>query len=104
MIDQNFKVWLLEENTTPALDVCCSLLSKIIPSLIDNVFRIALDPIFPPPLFNGQRKMPHENLLQINKFELIFDEQMEEPSEDLLTGYSNIEEEEDEEEEDEDKY
>ena len=39
MIDQNFKVWLLEENTNPALDICCTLLSKIIPTLIDNVLR-----------------------------------------------------------------
>ena len=60
MIDQNFKVWLIEENTNPALEICCTLLSRIIPSLIDNVFRyyiyfinnrIAIDPIFPPPNF-----------------------------------------------------
>ena len=63
MIDTNLKVWLLEENTNPALEICCSLLSKIIPGLIDNVFRIAVDPIFPPPPFNGQKKVPHENLL-----------------------------------------
>lgn len=70
MIDQNFKVWLIEENTNPALEICCTLLSRIIPSLIDNVFRyyniyytyrIALDPIFPPPNFQNQKKLIHEN-------------------------------------------
>lgn len=39
MIDNNLKVWLIEVNTNPAIDICCPLLSKIIPSMIENTFK-----------------------------------------------------------------
>ena len=45
--------------------------------MIENAFRIALDPIFPPPLnYSSTYKynIP-ENALHYNKFELIFDEE-----------------------------
>jgi tubulin--tyrosine ligase len=48
MIDENFKVYLIECNTNPSLEVCCPLLARIIPELLDNSFRIALDPIYQP--------------------------------------------------------
>jgi hypothetical protein len=47
MIDSNFKVWLIEVNTNPCLDTSCSLLSRIIPTMLDNAFHIAVDPLFP---------------------------------------------------------
>lgn len=46
MIDENFKVHLIEANTNPCLEICCPLLARIIPELLDNSFRIALDPLF----------------------------------------------------------
>lgn len=46
MIDENFRVYLIEANTNPCLEVCCPLLSRIIPEVIDNTFRIGLDPLF----------------------------------------------------------
>ena len=49
MIDQNLKPWLIEVNTNPCLETSCSLLNRIIPSVVEQVFRIAIDPIFPPP-------------------------------------------------------
>ena len=39
MIDENFKVWLIEVNTNPCLEVTCPTLSKIIPTLVENLFR-----------------------------------------------------------------
>jgi hypothetical protein len=48
MIDDNFKVYMIEANTNPCLEVSCPLLSRIIPEVVDNTFRIALDPIFQP--------------------------------------------------------
>ena len=50
MIDSNFRPWLIEVNTNPCLEVEGNVLSKIIPNLVENVLRIAVDPIFPPPL------------------------------------------------------
>lgn len=34
MIDENFKVWLIEANTNPCLELSCPLLAKIIPSML----------------------------------------------------------------------
>ena len=65
MIDDDFKVYLIEINTNPSLDICSTLLARLIPNMIDNMlqyynlFRIAIDPIFPPPnfdLWTGGRK------------------------------------------------
>ena len=46
MIDENFKVLLIECNTNPSLEICCPLLARIVPELLDNSFRIALDPLY----------------------------------------------------------
>jgi len=31
MIDESFKVWLIEVNTNPDIEICCPILAKIIP-------------------------------------------------------------------------
>ena len=49
MIDENFKVWLIECNTNPCLELSCVLLSRILPQMIDNALKLTLDPLFPPP-------------------------------------------------------
>lgn len=46
MFDENFKVYLIEANTNPSLEVCSPLLARIIPELLDNSLRIAVDPLF----------------------------------------------------------
>lgn len=43
--------------------------------MVENVFRVAVDPIFPPPSFPKSKKhLVPENIYESNKFELIFDE------------------------------
>lgn len=49
MIDEDFKVYLIEANTNPSLEICSPLMARIIPELLDNSFRIAVDPLFQPP-------------------------------------------------------
>jgi tubulin monoglycylase TTLL3/8 len=39
MVDEDFKVWLLEVNTNPCLELGCCLLSALIPSMLDNALR-----------------------------------------------------------------
>ena len=34
MIDENFKVWLIEANTNPCLEISCPLLGRIIPPML----------------------------------------------------------------------
>jgi tubulin polyglutamylase TTLL1/tubulin monoglycylase TTLL3/8 len=56
MIDDNFKVWLIETNINPDLDTSSPTLAKIIPQLIENVLKLTVDPIFPPPLWPKVKK------------------------------------------------
>lgn len=56
MLDENLNVYIIEVNTNPCLETSCPLLTKIITPLVENVFkykcvlfRLCLDPLFPPP-------------------------------------------------------
>jgi hypothetical protein len=49
MIDYEFKPWLIEVNTNPCLEICCPLLAKIIPEVVDQALKLSLDVVFPPP-------------------------------------------------------
>jgi len=79
MIDENFKVFLIEVNTNPCLELSCPLLARLIPSMVENAIRLAVDPIFPPPVGFSQRKNVVHELCPENKFELIFDERIDGP-------------------------
>ena len=74
MIDEDFTVYLIEANTNPCLETNSSILSRIIPVMLDSSFRIAVDPILPPPDLNFKRA--HEALHE-NKYVQIFDESLE---------------------------
>ena len=71
MIDDKLKVYLIEANTNPCLELSAPLLARIIPSMLETAFRIAIDPIFGiPPEQRGTRgKRPEKQ-----KWELIFDD------------------------------
>ena len=79
MIDDNFKVFLIEVNTNPCLELSSPLLARLIPSMLENAVRLAVDPIFPPPSGFSQRKNIVSELCPENKFELIFDERIDGP-------------------------
>lgn len=49
MIDDNFKVFLIEVNTNPCLELSAPLLARLIPNMLENSWRIVADPHFPPP-------------------------------------------------------
>lgn len=68
MVDTNFKVWLIEVNSNPCLETSSSLLSRIIPNMLDNAFKIALDPIF----ISNSKKHHNEPHVGENKFELVY--------------------------------
>lgn len=78
MLDEDFKLYLIEINTNPCLELPCPLLSTLIPHMLDNSIRIALDPLFPPPFgYFASKKYPIGELCPENKYELIFDELLE---------------------------
>ncbi len=39
MIDEEFKVYLIEVNTNPCLELSSTLLARLIPNMIENVLR-----------------------------------------------------------------
>lgn len=52
MLDQDFKVQLIEVNTNPCIETAqCPILQRVITDMLDSAFRIAVDPLFPPPSF-----------------------------------------------------
>jgi tubulin monoglycylase TTLL3/8 len=56
MIDEDFAVYLIEANTNPCLEINgCPVLARVIPTMLDHAFRIAVDPMLPPPDMNFKK-------------------------------------------------
>jgi tubulin monoglycylase TTLL3/8 len=49
MFDDDFKVYLIEVNTNPCLELGCPLLARLIPTMVENGLRLSIDPLFPAP-------------------------------------------------------
>jgi len=47
MVDADYRVWLIEVNANPCLELCCNYLSRLIPAMLDEALRIALDSVWP---------------------------------------------------------
>lgn len=73
MIDSEFHVYLIEANVNPCLEITSPVTARIVPAMLDNALRIAMDPIFqPPPDFYSSKKNMNEILPEI-KHELVYD-------------------------------
>ena len=74
MVDTTLKAWLIEVNTNPCLETSSPLLSRLIPAMLDNAFRIAIDPYYPDFALSTSRKSPilPKDPIPENRFELIF--------------------------------
>lgn len=76
LINSSFKPYLIEINTNPCLQLSSQSLERLIPRMIQNIFRIGIDPLFRP---NSNQSSKHEYLyneksIEKNRFRLIFDE------------------------------
>jgi hypothetical protein len=50
MIDEDFRVWLIEVNTNPYIGTPNEYISQLVPNMIDEMFTFVLDPFYPPSL------------------------------------------------------
>ena len=58
MLDADLRVDLIEINSNPCLETwSCPLLENLIPKLVDDVLRVGLDQILPPPSKNLTKRM-----------------------------------------------
>jgi hypothetical protein len=48
MFDADLNVWLIEVNTNPCLEESSKLLETLLPRMIDDMFKLTIDKIFPP--------------------------------------------------------
>ena len=74
MIDQDFKVWLIECNTNPCLEESCELLGNLLSGLIENTFNLTIDPMFPPASSTIKVSDWANEFVGENKYELLFSE------------------------------
>lgn len=79
MIDDEFKIYIIEVNTNPCLELSSPLLARLIPNMLENALRLTIDPMFPPPENYSQKKAFVGDACPENKFNLIFDEAIDGP-------------------------
>jgi hypothetical protein len=76
MIDDEFQPKLIEINSNPCLEFASPLLEDIITSLIENVVRVGIDTVFPPPAAGHRSKACEAAIAAIeaqeSKFELLY--------------------------------
>ena len=65
LIDEDFRVWLIEVNTNPYLGIPNSYIRGLLPKMIDDMFDLVLDPIFSPKAAVNERSSD-------NGFDLLF--------------------------------
>ena len=71
MVDEQFKVWLIEVNTNPCLALSAPYLARLIPAMLDNALRVAVDPYFPEPASKKHQGEWNSQLFE-NKIEAVF--------------------------------
>ena len=48
IVDEDYRTWLLEVNTNPYLGTPNKHMAVLVPSMVDEMLTIVLDPTFPP--------------------------------------------------------
>jgi len=73
MVDEDMKPWLIEVNTNPCLELSSPYLARLIPAMLENSIKIAVDPLFPPPPIPNSKRHQIPDAMD-NRFEPVFNE------------------------------
>jgi len=73
MIDEDMRPWLIEVNTNPCLELTSPYIARLIPAMVENSIKIAVDPIFPPPPVPNSKKHQIPDAID-NRYELIYND------------------------------
>jgi hypothetical protein len=60
MIDEDFRVWLIEVNTNPYIGIHNQGMKHILPEMLQSLFKIVLDPVFETNLTQNEIENPSE--------------------------------------------
>lgn len=89
MFDDDFRPYLIEVNSNPSLEPSNNALNKLFTQMLDNTFRIAIEPLFPPTEgYSLKKGSIGVETCPENRFDLIFDERIDGP--DLLKKFEKI--------------
>ena len=66
MIDEDFRVWLIEINSNPYLGTPNKFTKQLVPNMINELLELVLDPVYAP--------SPHYQKVEKREFELIYQE------------------------------
>ena len=89
MFDEEFRPYLIEVNSNPSLEPSNNALNKLFTQMLDNTFRIAIEPLFPPTEgYSLKKGSIGVETCPENRFDLIFDERIDGP--DLLKKFEKI--------------
>jgi len=67
LLDEDFRIWLIECNTNPFLGTPCEFMKELVPNMINDMIKIVVDPVCKP------RCVPDED--RENDFELLYREE-----------------------------
>ena len=67
LLDEDFRIWLIEVNTNPFLGTPCPFMRELLPKMINDMLKICVDPVCKP------RSVPEPD--RENDFELLYREE-----------------------------
>ena len=68
LIDEDFRIWLIEINTNPYLGIPNEFIADLLPKMLNEMLMIVLDPVYKPA--SNQRSEDH-----VDNFELVYCEE-----------------------------
>jgi len=48
LIDEDFRIWLIEVNTNPYFGVANEYIADLLPTMLDDLCKLVVDPLYPP--------------------------------------------------------